>query len=74
MWLCGNTRLAEAARHGCVIHHLDWDKSNNVIENLVCVTMEEHNLIHNAGGKVPGGREYGYELKKARGLDVPPGL
>jgi len=32
---------------GCVIHHLDWDKSNNVIENLVCVTVSEHNLIHN---------------------------
>jgi len=59
---------------GCVVHHLDWDKTHNEISNLVCVTVEEHNLIHNAGGKVPGGREYGYELKKARGLDVPPGL
>ena len=32
---------------GCVIHHLDWDKTHNVIENLVCVTVSEHNLIHN---------------------------
>ena len=32
---------------GCVIHHLDWNKSNNIIENLVCVTVSEHNLIHN---------------------------
>lgn len=59
---------------GCVVHHLDWNKTHNVIENLVCVTVEEHNLIHNAGDKVPGGKEYGYEIKRARGLDVPPGL
>lgn len=32
---------------GCVIHHLDWNKTHNVIENLVCVTVSEHNLIHN---------------------------
>ena len=60
---------------GCVIHHLDWDKTHNEINNLVCVTVEEHNLIHNAGVDSPvGGKELGYELKKARGLDVPPGL
>lgn len=59
---------------GCVIHHLDWNKNNNTVGNLVCVTTWEHNLIHNAGDKVPGGKEYGYEIKKVRGLDVPPGL
>ena len=60
---------------GCVIHHLDWDKNNNVIENLVCVTTWEHNMIHNPpGGSNVGGKELGYELKKERGLDVPPGL
>lgn len=59
---------------GCVVHHLDWNKSNNTVGNLVCVTVSEHNLIHNAGNKVPGGKEYGYEIKKERGLDVPPGL
>lgn len=32
---------------GCVVHHLDWNKTHNVIENLVCVTVSEHNLIHN---------------------------
>lgn len=60
---------------GCVVHHLDWNKSNNTVGNLVCVTVSEHNLIHNppAGSDV-GGREYGYEIKRARGLDVPPGL
>jgi len=59
---------------GCVIHHVDWDKSNNTIENLVCVTVEEHNLIHNAGKKSGGGRELGYKIKQERGLDTPPGL
>lgn len=32
---------------GCVIHHLDWNKSNNTIDNLICVTVWEHNRIHN---------------------------
>lgn len=59
---------------GCVVHHLDWDKTHNEVGNFVCVTTWEHNLIHNAGGKVPGGKEYGYEIKRVRGLDVPPGL
>ena len=32
---------------GCVIHHMDWNKTNNDVGNLLCVTHEEHNLIHN---------------------------
>ena len=32
---------------GCVIHHVDWNKGDNVIENLVCVTVSEHERIHN---------------------------
>lgn len=55
---------------GCVIHHVDWIKVNNVIENLVCVTVSEHERIHNT----PGGREFGEKLKKERGLNCPPGL
>ena len=75
MWLCGKVWQAGTARRGCVIHHLDWNKTHNVIENLVCVTVSEHNLIHNPpAGSAVGGREYGYEIKRARGLDVPPGL
>lgn len=50
---------------GCVVHHLDWNKSNNSIENLLCVTVEEHEMIHNIiGGEA--GREYGYKLKSER--------
>lgn len=55
---------------GCVIHHVDWVKSHNVIENLVCVTVSEHERIHNT----LGGREFGVSLKKERGTGVPPGI
>ena len=55
---------------GCVIHHVDWVKTHNVIENLVCVTVSEHERIHNT----PGGKEFGEKLKKERGLNCPPGL
>lgn len=55
---------------GCVIHHVNWNKGDNVIENLVCVTVSEHERIHNT----PGGREFGEKLKKERGVGTPPGL
>lgn len=32
---------------GCVIHHKDWCKTNNSVENLTCVTVEGHEEIHN---------------------------
>ena len=32
---------------GCVVHHIDWNKNHNEISNLVCITVQEHNLIHN---------------------------
>ena len=59
---------------GCVIHHLDWNKANNNVENLICVTIEEHEKIHNIlGGEA--GRMYGYELKSTRDeRGYPPGL
>ena len=69
-WLCGKVWQAGTARRGCVIHHVDWVKTNNVIENLVCVTVSEHERIHNT----PGGKEFGIKLKKERGLNCPPGL
>ena len=33
---------------GKVIHHVDGDRTNNRIENLVLLTIAEHNKIHNA--------------------------
>lgn len=31
---------------GCHIHHIDGDKGNNAISNLVCLTAQEHLIIH----------------------------
>ena len=32
---------------GYVIHHIDWNKTNNDISNLTCISVFGHNLIHN---------------------------
>lgn len=75
MWLCGSRHGVEKSPGGCVIHHLDWDKTNNTIENLICVTVAEHERIHNPGGSGSGGREWGYELLKNRTVDgLPPDM
>ena len=50
---------------GCVIHHLDWNKANNVIENLVCLTIWEHECVHNIIGGEKG-KKLGYELARGR--------
>lgn len=39
--------MNDIVKEGEVVHHKDWDKTHNVIENLIKVTVEEHNLIHN---------------------------
>lgn len=36
-----------AVPDGCVIHHKDWVKTNNSVENLTCVLVEDHERIHN---------------------------
>lgn len=56
---------------GCVIHHLDWNKNNNVIENLVCLTVEEHERIHNIIGGEKG-KALGYDMVKERVDGLPP--
>ena len=58
---------------GCVIHHLDWNKNNNVPENLVCLTIWEHEQVHNViGGEA--GKQLGYELAKNRVDGLPPDM
>ena len=64
---------------GCVIHHLDWNKTNNSVDNLILVTHWEHNRIHNISEQdkvagISGGKEWGYELMKERGGCGLPGL
>ena len=59
---------------GCVIHHLDWNKANNVIENLVCLTIWEHECVHNIIGGEKG-KKLGYELAKGRNKQgLPPDM
>lgn len=31
---------------GCVVHHVDGDKHNNIASNLCCMTRNEHALMH----------------------------
>lgn len=58
---------------GCVIHHLDWNKSHNTVDNLVCLTVEEHERVHNIiGGEA--GKQLGYELLKNRVDGLPPNM
>lgn len=56
---------------GCVIHHLDWNKSHNAIKNLICLTHREHEAVHNPTPGRAGGREWGYELIKTRVDGLP---
>lgn len=58
---------------GCVIHHLDWNKNNNTVENLVCLTIWEHECVHNIIGGEKG-KALGYELVKNRVDGLPPGV
>lgn len=40
--------LKRALEKGEVVHHIDGDKLNNVIENLDLCTVQEHNACHGA--------------------------
>lgn len=58
---------------GCIIHHLDWNKTNNSIENLICLTVAEHEQVHNVVGGEKG-KALGYEMLKSRVDGLPPDM
>lgn len=39
--------METAVPEGCDIHHLDQNRNNNDILNLVCLTRKEHHRWHN---------------------------
>lgn len=47
LWEYENIDGIKIIPEGYVVHHIDWDKTHNVIENLTLVTIFGHNLIHN---------------------------
>ena len=70
MW---EAKYGREVPEGCVIHHLDWNKSNNTVENLVCLTIREHERVHNIVGGEKG-KALGYELVKNRDDGLPPDM
>lgn len=38
--------LGKPIPDGCEVHHLDRDKSNNLIENLIVLSSEDHTKLH----------------------------
>ena len=70
MW---EAKYGREVPEGCVIHHLDWNKSNNTVENLVCLTIREHERVHNIVGGEKG-KALGYELVKNRVDGLPPDM
>lgn len=47
VWIEHNGIIPE----GMVIHHIDRDKSNNDINNLIMLSRAEHASLHNKGSK-----------------------
>lgn len=47
LWTYENIDGIKEIPRGCVIHHIDWNKTHNEISNLTCVSVFGHNLIHN---------------------------
>ena len=51
-------------KQGYIIHHLDHNKMNNSLSNLVYITRSEHNIIHKKGNKNMFGKHHSEESKK----------
>lgn len=42
VWKAANGEIPK----GCEIHHIDFNPSNNALENLQCLTVSEHRSLH----------------------------
>ena len=51
-------------KQGYIIHHLDHNKLNNSLSNLVYLTRSEHMKIHKKGNKYFFGKHHSEESKK----------
>lgn len=49
---------------GYHIHHKDFDKSNNTIDNLTMLTHAEHKALHNKGNKNMLGKKHSDKTKE----------
>ena len=49
LWEYENIDGIKEIPEGCVVHHIDYDKTHNEISNLTLITVFGHNLIHNPG-------------------------
>ena len=47
LWEYENIDGIKIIPEGYVVHHIDFNKSNNNISNLTCISVFGHNLIHN---------------------------
>lgn len=46
-----------------IVHHIDENKLNNSISNLILITTDEHNKIHHIGNEHCVGRKLSVETK-----------
>jgi hypothetical protein len=54
------------------VHHIDFTKENNCLENLIVMSKKEHNLLHNKGENNPNfGKHHSKETKIKIGKNNP---
>ena len=52
----------EMIKDCCEVHHLDRNKENNSLSNLVILTPEQHRAIHNIWRKIDNGEVIPWEI------------
>lgn len=51
-FICQICKIPELEYTKCLdIHHIDYDKKNNAIENLICLCNQCHGILHNGKNK-----------------------